>query len=460
MSRQLYRALFVIIMLLAVHALSGAAEPPTAPVDLCVDPDWFPFERINEQGKHEGIAADLLQLASDRSGISFRLVRTASWDESLAASKAGRCQALSFLNDTPQRRSWLIFTDTLLTDPNVFITREEHPFITDPAFFVGETLVLPSGTSIEERIRAQYPGLLIRTVDSEAEALRQVSSKQADITLRSLTMAAYTIKKDGWFNLKIAGELPGYQNELRLGIDKNQPELRERLNRAIQTITPQERWQIINRHISINVQAATDYSLVIKLLVAFSVLAVAGFYWNYQLKQHNRELTRVSQTDVLTGLPNRARLNQAFQAEIERCRRYSGFFSILLLDIDNFKAINDEFGHIMGDEILKEFARLGKDRVRSTDIFGRWGGEEFLVLCPETPLPGSVELAEKLRRTWQDHIFSTQRQHTASIGVAVYTPGETMDALLRKADLSLYHAKAHGKNQVSASGATAADLGA
>lgn len=455
MSLRTIRSISLLLLLLFLSPASVAAATTPESINLCVDPDWFPFERINEQGFHEGIAADLLKLVSERSGIPFRLVRTASWDESLAASKFGRCQALSFLNDTPQRRSWLIFTDTLLADPNVFITREEHPFITDPSFFVGEMLVLPSGTSIEERFRAQYPGLLIRTVDSEAEALRQVSDKQADMTLRSLSMAAYTIKKDGWFNLKIAGELPGYKNELRMGIAKNAPELRDRLNRAIQTITPQERWQIINRHISINVQSATDYSLVIKLLLFFGGLALIGFYWNFQLKQHNRELLRVSQTDVLTGLPNRARLNQFFQAEIERSRRSNGVFSILLLDIDNFKSVNDELGHIMGDEILKEFAHLGSHCVRSIDLFGRWGGEEFLAICPETSLAGALALAEKLRLLCQDHSFLSHRQHTVSIGVAAYTREKTMDSLLQEADLSLYHAKTHGKNQVYAIGADA-----
>ena len=432
------------ILLLQAVAVGWAA----APVTVCVDPDWVPFERINEQGAHEGIAADLMKLVAERTGIRFELVKTANWDESLAVSQQGRCKVLSFLNDTPKRRQWLDFTEPLFTDANVFVTREEHAFISDPAYFANESIVFPAGTSMEERFRQNYPGLRVITVETENEAFKRVSGKQADMTLRSLTVAAYTIKKDGWFNLKIAGELPNYKNELRMGVVKSEPELRELLNRGIRSITPQERWQIVNKHIAINVQTATDYSLLYKILLLFGLLALGGFYWNYQLKQHNRELMRVSQTDVLTGLANRTRLNQVFAQELERSTRYRSPFSIILLDIDNFKRVNDELGHIMGDKVLTEVALVAQETVRSTDTFGRWGGEEFLAICPETSLQGAVELAARIRQALQDHEYSSRRRHTVSAGVAALEGETDMDALLHKADVSLAYAKAHGKNQV------------
>lgn len=435
-----------VLLLLLTSSIGLAAEK--SPVTVCVDPDWFPFERISEQGQHEGIAADLLKLVSERAGVQFALVKTKDWNESLEASKQGRCKVLSFLNDTPQRQKWLIFTEPLFSDSNVFVTREEHQFISNPAYFANETIILPVGTSMEERIRQNYPGLRIRTVETERDAFRLVSEKKAEMTLRSLIVAAYTIKKDGWFNLKIAGELPNYKNELRIGVAKNDPELRDLLNQGILTITPQERWQIVNKHIAINVQTATDYSLLYKILVAFGILVLGGFYWNYQLKEYNRQLMKVSQTDVLTGLPNRTKLNSVFSAEFERAKRYNTPFSIILLDIDNFKKVNDELGHLMGDRILVEVARVGRETVRTTDVFGRWGGEEFLVICPETPLQGGVHLAGRIRQALVDYPFSSGRQHTVSAGVAVCETDQSMDELIHKADLSLLYAKTHGKNQV------------
>ena len=104
----------------------------------------------------------------------------------------------------------------------------------------------------------------------------------------------------------------------------------------------------------------------------------------------------------------------------------------------------------MGDRVLVEVARTGRETVRSTDTFGRWGGEEFLVLCPETPLQGAIELAARIRQAVQTQEFPSQRRHTISAGVATLENEQNMDALLHKADLSLSHAKAHGKNQVCA----------
>ena len=451
----LQRIIMLCFMLLLQAVSVGWAAMP---VTVCVDPDWVPFERINERGEHEGIAADLLQLVSARTGIRFELIKTATWDESLAASRQGRCQVLSFLNDTPKRRQWLDFTEPLFTDANVFVTREEHAFVSDPAYFADESIVFPVGTSMEERFRQNYPGLRVITVETENEAFRRVSEKQADMTLRSLIMAAYTIKKDGWFNLKIAGELPNFKNELRMGVVKNEPELRDRLNSGILTITPQERWQIVNKHISIKVQTATDYSLLYKILLLFGLLALGGFYWNVQLKKHNRELLRASQTDALTGLANRTRLNQLFSSELARAGRYHSAFSIILLDLDNFKRINDELGHIMGDKVLVEVALVGERTVRSSDTFGRWGGEEFLVLCPETPLQGAIDLADRIRQALQLQPFPSGRQHTVSAGVATMEGEVDMDTLIHKADLSLAYAKQQGKNRVCSVDSAGASL--
>ena len=115
-------------------------------VTLCVDPDWVPYEHIDASGKHVGIAADLLALIEARTGVEFQLVPTRDWNESLEYSKAGKCQALSFLNQSVERSEWLIFTSPLFSDPNVFITREEHPFISDPATLENESIVFPEGT--------------------------------------------------------------------------------------------------------------------------------------------------------------------------------------------------------------------------------------------------------------------------------------------------------------------------
>ncbi|MDD2272900.1 MAG: diguanylate cyclase [Desulfuromonadaceae bacterium] len=291
-------------------------------VTMCVDPDWEPYERINDKGEYIGIAADLVALVAERSGVSLKLVPTKSWEESLTASKEGKCRILSFLNKSPERDTWLLFTEPYFSDPNVFITREEHDFISDPASLSGESIALPAGTSLEERIRSTYPNLNIRVVNSEEEALQLVSERKVDMTLRSLAMTAYTIKKRGLFNLKIAGQILDLDNHFRIGVIKSQPLLRDILARGVRSITPQEVQQIVNRHISIKVQTAIDYALMIKIVIGFIMLLLIGFLWNYQLRKINRvlaareteliELSRKLNEDVA----NRVRAEEALTSSL------------------------------------------------------------------------------------------------------------------------------------------------
>jgi ABC-type amino acid transport substrate-binding protein len=294
--------LWLLLALLVPSVVSAGAavelSPPEAryvaesgPVTLCVDPDWPPFETI-DAGRHVGIAADLLGLVAERTGLRFTLVPTASWDESLEASRQGRCRALSFLNRTPQREQWLLFTRPLLSDVNVFITREEHPFIADPGRLAGETIVFPSGTAMEELIRRDYPNLKILTTASEDEAIAMVSDRKADMTMRSLIVAAYTIKKRGLFNLKIAGQLPYYSNNLGVGVVGDDRMLVDILNKGIDTITTAERAAIENRHVSINVQTVTDYGALAKVLGAVLALAALGGVWAIKVKRLNTALRR------------------------------------------------------------------------------------------------------------------------------------------------------------------------
>lgn len=417
-------------------------------VTVCVDPDWYPFEKITDKGKHDGIAADLLQLLAQRTGIQFELVQTSSWKESIEASQTDRCMVISFLNETPQRKKWLDFSDPLFSDPYVFITREEHSYISDPAYLLNEKIVLPHDVAIEEVIRKKYPNLTIVIVNTELEALRMVAEKKADMTAGMMITTAYTIKKEGLFSLKIAGQFPNYANNLRVGIVKSEPMLRQIMNKGISTITPEEKWQIVNKHISINAQTALDYNLLRKIMIGFGLLFFIGFYWNYKLKKLNRELIRVSQTDPLTDLPNRIKLDQELAFNLLCAKQIKQPFSILIFDIDNFKKVNDELGHQIGDKVLQEMGQIAKQIIRSNDTVGRWGGEEFLVLCPETTSQQAKLLAEQLRQAIQGNDFASQREQTVSVGVATLRKDDTIDSLIRRADQALYEAKHQGKNQV------------
>lgn len=165
---------------------------------------------------------------------------------------------------------------------------------------------------------------------------------------------------------------------------------------------------------------------------------------------------QLSITDSLTQIYNRMKLDSSLQTEINRANRYQHPLSIILLDIDHFKAVNDTHGHQVGDEILIEIANLLRCNIRTLDILGRWGGEEFLIICPETNTEGAIALAEKLRQLIEAHIFPLAQTQTCSFGIAqhqqtTYEQSEAEDLLVGIADTALYLAKEKGRNRVEVS---------
>lgn len=463
MNKSLIALLFIALQGLwpsLCRAGAGLGAPaPALPVatqsstwHYCVDPDWPPFEQVDAQGQHVGIAADLLHAVAKASGVTLTLLPTANWDESLEASKNGRCQVLSFLNRTPKRDEWLNFTEPLLTDENVFITREEHPFITDLAALSGQTVVLPKGTSVEERLRREFPGLKFMLVDSEAQAFAAVNARRADLTLRSLIVAASTIKRGGWFNLKIAGQLPGYGNQLRMGVVKSQPGLRDQLNLGVAALTPAQRSAIVDKHIQLVVTTGIDPRPLWALGGVLLTVLLTSAYWIRRLRRVNAELKRVSVTDALTSLQNRTGFEPLYQKELSRSRRHGQALSVVLADIDWFKRINDEWGHPVGDRVLLQMGALLRDSARACDTVFRWGGEEFLILCPETSAGQVLQLAERLRAITQAHDFGLGRPVTLSLGVSTLNAQDEAGHQFEQVDAALYQAKAQGRNRVVVAG--------
>jgi diguanylate cyclase (GGDEF)-like protein len=153
-----------------------------------------------------------------------------------------------------------------------------------------------------------------------------------------------------------------------------------------------------------------------------------------------------ARVDALTGLANRRALEEILAAEISRAQRFEHQLAVVLLDLDRFKDINDSFGHAAGDVMLRTVSRLLTSLARQGDTVVRWGGEEFVVVLPETDLAGAHRFAERLRRTIEAHPVGEMRT-SASCGVATMVPEDTVEALLGAADQALYLAKSNGRNR-------------
>lgn len=162
----------------------------------------------------------------------------------------------------------------------------------------------------------------------------------------------------------------------------------------------------------------------------------------------NKQLERVSITDPLTGLANRLRLDSAMKEECKRASKMNKPLSIIMLDIDHFKSVNDTYGHSAGDTVLKKISSIMAQSVRGEDIPGRWGGEEFLLILRDTDIMGAMQMAEGLRRQIEAHSFPRIGQKTASFGVAQFKNTESITAFINRADKALYTAKETGRNKV------------
>ncbi len=166
-----------------------------------------------------------------------------------------------------------------------------------------------------------------------------------------------------------------------------------------------------------------------------------------EIRQQSAKLMAFTEvrTDPLTGIKNRRGLDDAFTSQFALLSRYRTPFAVAIFDIDNFKQVNDEHGHLHGDRVLQEFANLMGNSIRETDILARYGGEEFVILMPETDLAGASNICERIRAAIQRELTVT-----VSGGVTASSGDDTQEMLLARADAALYQAKATGRNRICA----------
>jgi diguanylate cyclase (GGDEF)-like protein len=180
-------------------------------------------------------------------------------------------------------------------------------------------------------------------------------------------------------------------------------------------------------------------------LVQFYIASAVILIFLYRIGSLRQRYVLV---DFLTGLSNRRHIYTLLSHETERSKRYGQPFSVILFDVDHFKRINDTHGHLSGDQVLREISRLTAEKLRTVDDVGRWGGEEFLILLPETGLSGAHLLADRLRQVIATQTFGSVGAVTASFGVTEYQLNDSPESMLARADAALYSAKRAGRNRV------------
>lgn len=433
-------------------------------IHTAIDTSWAPFEYIDEKGEYQGLAADYLTLISQKLGIRFEPYKEGVWSDTVRLMEERKLDMYPCAVKTPERETYATFTNPYLNFRMVILTDENVGYLNGANDLKNKTVAVARSYISEEILKHNYPFIKRLSVNTVSEGLEAVSSGKAYAFIDNTAAITYAIKKEGYTNLKISGEIP-YNFELAMGIRNDWPIFKGIMEKALQSITSEEREAIYNRHIRIEYTQQISWERISKVIAPLGVIVALLLYYARKQRTMNTalrsaidalhatqdELRIISTTDPLTTLANRYRLDEALNQSIQNASRYGRALSIILLDLDLFKEVNDRYGHHTGDAVLKSVATTLRDNCRGSDIVGRWGGEEFLIICPETDVQEALLLAEKLRVLLESKVIFDSYAQTASFGLCTYAKDDTPETLIIHADEALYASKSAGRNCVSVS---------
>ncbi|MBV5321267.1 MAG: diguanylate cyclase [Sulfuricurvum sp.] len=417
-------------------------------ITMCVDPEWYPLEAIRD-GHHIGFASDIIKTFETKLSISIELVPTSSWNESLLYAQNRQCDILSMVAKTPEREKYMDFTSTYLTIPYVLVTTMEKPFIENIDQLNGKKIGVVRGYEILNRLKKRYPNLTIVEVDSISDGLKKVENSQLYGYIDNLVVSTSYIQKEYTGSLKVSSRLEE-KDELSIAVRNDEPLLYSIFQKLINQLDEATMQKIYNRWASTIEQVAWfDYGLAWKIF-AMIFIGILAFTWRYfLLKRYNMKLLELSITDKLTGLYNRQKTDEKLVEEQQKVDRYSIYeCSIMIVDIDYFKVVNDHYGHQIGDSVLRVLATIFRNTLRQTDVIGRWGGEEFIVILPHTPIKKADAVAENLREAVENYPFELEQAITISIGIGTLIKGQSVHETIGHIDGALYEAKKCGRNRV------------
>lgn len=417
-------------------------------ITMCVDPEWYPLEAIRE-GKHIGIASDVMKNFESKLGIPVELVETATWSESLLNVQNHRCDILSLAAKTPERENYLDFTSTYLALPYVMVTTMEKPFIESIELLNGKKIGVVKGYEILNRLKKLYPALTIVEVESINDGLKKVENGQLYGYVDNLVVTTSYIQREYTGSLKVSLRLEE-KDELHIATRNDEPILHDIFEKLVQDLDEKTKQVIYNRWASTIEQVAWMDRKMVWSIVGFILLGISAFTWRYFiLRRYNTKLLELSVTDKLTGLNNRQKIDEKIQEEQRKIDRYKSYrCAILMMDVDFFKMINDTYGHQSGDRILQLLAEIFKKSLRQTDLIGRWGGEEFIVILPHTTAEQAFVAAENLRSAVESYVFELDHPITISIGVGKLLRNQSVHENIGRVDKALYEAKKSGRNRV------------
>lgn len=405
---------------------------------VAIDKEWMPIEFIDKNNNYSGISAGYKELIEKKLNIKLNVSKDASWSENFEKLKNKELDLALVISKTKEREKFLNFTTPYIKFPTVIVTKDNVGYIKNLSQLSFKTVALEKNYFTNSVVNKINPNISIVPVASTQEALKKVYDGSVFAYIGTLPIVGHIIKEQRYTNLKINGEAP-FKTEISFASRKDLPILNSILEKALLSITVKEHDEIYNKWINIEYKHSVDYSIIIFIVLAGTILLLILYI-------RNTELEKITETDPLTKIANRRKINNFLEVEVEKARRIKSSLSLIMLDIDFFKKVNDTYGHKEGDKVLVELANRLNKNIRKYEIVGRWGGEEFIIVCPNSNIYQAIEVAKKLQSVVKEVKYQDKNFITASFGVAQLEKNDDIYSLIQRADKELYKAKEHGRD--------------
>ncbi len=407
----------------------------------------IPFSfRLNNQ--LTGIEIDIWNLISKK--ISKEpLIKEISVNTVLDSNQNSINVEFAYGFEKKETKGYLL-SDPIAQIPIVLLTTENKNIITNLSNLKHVQIGVLKNLNIISTLQKEYSNIEFIPIESTETGINKLEKNEIFALIDDLYTISHKMNKD-YSSLKINSVLD-YELNLYLQVLQKDSEFIKILNNTINRFTQEEIDTILNNYQFIFYSKQPDYYLIFKIVLPLIFLLILFIYFNIKMREEIRkrkevesQLSELANKDSLTRIFNRRKIEETLEIELDRVERYKNNLSIIFFDIDDFKYVNDTYGHNIGDEVLIKISDLISRNIRITDSIGRWGGDEFLIILPQT----TISQCENIILDFEQQInmleFRDGLKISCSFGTATYNEGDNLDSLLKRADESMYYKKINRK---------------
>jgi polar amino acid transport system substrate-binding protein len=352
----------------------------------------------------------------------------------------------SFKEDTSNK---YIFSDPISKIPIAIATKNNVNYISDLSSLNNMKIGVLKDLKLSKLLKNDYPNIEFEEIATINEGINKLNGNKIFGLIDNFFTLSHSINQHKSNELKINNSLK-YEISMRFQADKENEKFIQLINKTVSTLSQKEKNDIFNNYQLISYQEDFDLLYLIQFIVPLLILLLILIFFNYRLKNEvkerkeiERKLSKFANKDSLTNIYNRRKIEELCENELKRSERYNSNLSLIFFDLNDFKLINDLLGHHQGDDVLIKIADTVSKNIRSTDYFGRWGGDEFLIVLPHTDLLQTEKIIKILENRISEINFNLKEnlKVSCSFGLCQYASNDTVDSLLKKADESMYYIK-------------------